>query len=114
MTMFNVSNPADVTEQHTLLLDTYWSEALYNHKAILVSESRDLIAFPSDNGFLIYGYSEENGFYERGKLVLGHEYWKDLYNSRCFYIGDCFYICGMGSTYVFSLSDFTQLVRVEY
>jgi uncharacterized secreted protein with C-terminal beta-propeller domain len=43
LSMFDTSDPADVTERKTLLLDSDYSAALYNHKAILISRDKNLI-----------------------------------------------------------------------
>ncbi len=97
LSMFDTSNPANVTEKHKLLLDSYWSEALYNHKAILIAPDKDLIAFPSDFGYDVYGYSDEAGFYLRGQFST--EGWSS--NSRGLYIGQSIYICSdLGVTVV--------------
>ena len=65
LSMFDVSNPEDVTEKHKTILDGYYySEASYNHRAIIVSPERGIIAFPSDNRYIIYTFTG-NGFAEK-------------------------------------------------
>lgn len=105
LSMFDISNPADVTEKHKLLLeDISYSEALYNHKAALVSADRDVIAFPTWNGYLVYGYSADSGFYERYVLELDHD--KLNGTLRSLYIGDSFYICSDYTLFRFDIDDF--------
>jgi len=111
MTMFDVSDPANVTELTTKLLeDDYWSVALYNHKAVLISAARDIIAFPGDSCYYVFGYSDESGFYEKGEFQVD----LDLYNARGLYIGDYMYICGQQSTEIISMDSFENIATVEY
>ncbi len=104
LSMFDVSDPMDVSERHTLPLGFGWSEASYNHKAFLISAERNLIGFPTDTGYSIYGYSEIRGFYLRAELPAG----ADLYRTRGLYIGDTFYVAGNGEVRAYSLSDFQE------
>ncbi|MBE6752978.1 MAG: hypothetical protein E7559_01265 [Ruminococcaceae bacterium] len=107
LSMFDISNPADVTEKHTLKLDTYWSEALNNHKAILISAERNIIAFPTDgNGYVIYGYDEQSGFYERARIHTEENAWH--YFFRGLFIGDVFYICNEAEVISYSIADFSR------
>ncbi|MCL2745840.1 MAG: beta-propeller domain-containing protein, partial [Coriobacteriia bacterium] len=63
LSMFNISNPRDVTREHYLILDDYRdSDASSNHRAILVSPERNLIAFPADDSYMIYSFHEQRGF----------------------------------------------------
>ena len=89
LSMFDVSDPADVTEKHTLSIDADYTTALYNHKAILVSAAKNVIAFPADDGYLIYGYDDADGFYLRASTESGGDWWGD---PRGLWIGDYFYV----------------------
>ena len=110
LSMFNITDPADVTEQHKLVFDSiYWSEALHNHHAALVSAPHDIIAFPSENGYVICGYSAEKGFYVRHELKL--DIWGG--GTRGLFIGDSFYICTDAMLYRFSLADFSATGQLE-
>jgi len=63
LSMFDISNPKDVTREHYLILDDFrHSDASSDHRAILVSPDRNLIAFPADDSYLIYSYHERRGF----------------------------------------------------
>ncbi|MDO4481561.1 MAG: beta-propeller domain-containing protein [Bacillota bacterium] len=108
LTMFDISNPADVTEKHTLETDNNWSEALYNHKAALISEKKNIIAFPAGEKYLIYGYDREKGFYQRGAVDTG-----DLgYDSRGLYIGNYAYIVSMQELRVLDMEKFEVIKTV--
>jgi len=64
LSMFDVSDKTDVREiaKYVLKGEYVWTEASWNHKAILVSPDRSLIAFPSYDSYFIFGYDAENGF----------------------------------------------------
>ncbi len=91
LSMFDISDPANVTEKHKLIFDTiYWSDALYDHKAIMVYADRNIIAFPTNGGYIVCGYGDE-GFYKRFELELNDNYYHSA--QRGMFIGDSFYIC---------------------
>ena len=64
LSMFDTSDPAAVAEKHSELLgEKYmWSNAIGNHKAILVDSEKNLIGFPAENEYMLYSYSPESGF----------------------------------------------------
>lgn len=70
LSMFDVSDPYNVTEKHKLFLKDTYSAALYNHKAILAAPEKDLIAFPVERGYEVYNYSDSNGFVKKADIDL--------------------------------------------
>lgn len=111
LSMFDVSDPADVTEISSLKLEgTYWSVALYNHKAILISAEKDLIAFPTESSYLVYGYSDQTGFYLKGEFDTGLY----MYDARGMYIGDYIYICSTEGIEVHTLDGFEKLANLTF
>jgi uncharacterized secreted protein with C-terminal beta-propeller domain len=110
LTMFDTTDPADVTVKQTLKLDTSYSNALYNHKAILISPDKSLIAFPADSGYDIYGYSDEQGFYKRAS-VSSVEWSGD---SRGLYIGDFAYIVDYSSVSILDMNSYKLVDRISY
>lgn len=109
LVMFDISDKANVTAKHTLNLDDSYSEALYNHKAILVSPEKALIAFGAENKYLVFSYSDEGGFKQRANIDLG-EYWG---SSRGLYIGDCAYILSDLGMKVLSMDSLETICTVE-
>lgn len=105
LSMFDTSDPYNVTEKHKLILEEGWSEATYNHKAILVSVEKNLIAFPAEDGYFVYGYDDTNGFYLKNEVKL--ENWSG--NSRGLFIGGNFYVCSDNSVKAFSLENFSAV-----
>lgn len=110
LSMFDTSDPYDVTQMHTLMLNDSYSVALYNHKAILISAERDLIAFPSENGYGVYGYSDEKGFYPKAQMDIDANWHGDV---RGLYIEDFFYVATAEDVYVFLLDDFSNVAKVS-
>ena len=110
LVMFDISDKANVTAKHTLNLggDSY-SEALYNHKAILISPEKNLIAFGTDNKYLVFSYSDEGGFKQQASIDLG----EDWCSSRGLYIGDCAYIVSDLGMKVLSMQSFETICTAE-
>jgi len=110
LSMFDISDPADVTECHKLIFDDiWWSEALGNHKAVVVSAGKDIIAFPIDNGYIICGYSAD-GFHERHRLEL--DTWSS--STRGLYIDECFFICTETTLYRYDMNTFELEDKLEF
>ncbi len=106
MVMIDTSDPAALKEENTQLIDADYSQALNNHKAILVSQQRDLIGFPAEGSYLIYGYSDDQGFQLKKEITFQGEWdWQ----SRGVYIGDFFYV--IGTDYISSI-DLNTLENV--
>ncbi len=114
LSMFDTSDPFDVTEMHKEITDEYGSEALYNHKAILIAPSKDLIGFASWDSYFIYGYSDEDGFYLRSEISLNEmeEYYS--YNMRGMYIGEDIYLIGENILLVLSLDTMDVVATLEF
>lgn len=110
LTMFDTTDPTDVTVKHSLKPGTSFSNALYNHKAIMISADKSIIAFPADYGYDIYGYSDEQGFYKRAS-VSSVEWSGD---SRGLYIGGFAYIIDYRSISILNMNDFTLADRIYY
>lgn len=112
MTMFDTTDPFDVSEKNTLVLDDYYSEALYEHRAIIVSEEHDIIGFPSEEGYVIYGYSDDKGFYVRQTL---NQLYYGYYGSslRGLYIDQYFYITSHENVTIYELESLKEVATVE-
>ena len=101
MVMIDTTDPASLKEENTLEIDADFSQALYNHKAILVDQARDLIAFPAEGNYLVYGYSAEQGFQLKKEITFENEWdWQ----SRGLYIGDFFYVVSSDCIYTIDLN----------
>lgn len=110
LVMFDISNPADVTVKNTLKPGTGYSNALYNHKAILISADKGIIAFPADNGYDIYSYSDEQGFLK--KASISSLEWSG--DSRGLYIGNFAYIVNSSSVSVLDMTRFSRVNKIAF
>ena len=109
LSMFDTSNPSDVTEKAKLELREYmWSPALYDHHAALISADKNIIAFPTDSSYLIYGYSDDTGFVKKGEVPFAG--WSD--NTRGLYIGEYMYICSSYNVTVIDMSDYSVMMEI--
>jgi len=110
LSMFDVSDPANVKEVHKhILADFSYTGVENDHKAALIDEEKDLIGFPvrgyGDTGeynvYAVYGYDEKEGFYRKFSegYAMGYdadlyEFKYELFSSDCrgAYIGETFYM----------------------
>ncbi|MDR0854099.1 MAG: beta-propeller domain-containing protein [Clostridiales Family XIII bacterium] len=112
LSMFDNSDPANVKEKHTLVLDgEYYSPAEYNHKAILVDKRKNLVAFPAEDSYLIYSYSDERGFEKLAEIQLksedvsGYHGYYDTKELRGLFIGDIFYVISPNTVQTYDMND---------
>ena len=112
LSMFDISNPSNVTESDKTIIDAYYSTALYNHKEILCDYSKNLISFTGNRlqtGKTLYVYSYENGKFN---LRLAENFNMRDYNIRSLYIGDTFYIVADNEIRYFDLDTLQKLGNV--
>ena len=100
MVMINKTDPANLTEEAVMSVNADYSAALTNHKAILVDPVRNLIAFPAEGSYLIYGYTPGEGFALKAETSVSEWDW----NNRGVVIGDYFYVCGSDRVNVIDLN----------
>lgn len=108
LSMFNVADPANVTEQDVTPIDAAWSEASSNHKAIMVDAGKNLIAFSATDdlgrsGVYVYGYTADKGFYERAELTLSEQYAASV---RLMWIGNHFYVISESEVAAYTMDIF--------
>ncbi len=111
LSMFDTSDPYDVREYAKEILPFGYSEAETNHRAMLVSESRNLIGFPAENGYALYGYSSADGFFERAFVETDGE-WNP--RSRGLLVGDAVYILLEDGCTVLDADTFALLTSFGY
>ena len=92
LSMFDISDPSNVTESSKTDVPATYSEALYSHKATLADYGKNIIGFSvyGDNGpyYLVYSY-EDGKFVQRLKAdfdVTGNQECRGLYIGKVFYI----------------------------
>jgi uncharacterized secreted protein with C-terminal beta-propeller domain len=126
LSMFDTSDPFDVTEEDTLVIESNEAAALYEHKALLISSELNLIGFSASNWYysgdsakyFIYFYDEKDGFVAWQELpIKGVAAWEynnlDIYSVRGLTIGSDFYLCGPAGVAVYDLNSFDDLAYVR-
>ena len=120
LSMFDISDKENIKEESVLKLGEGFAEANYNHKAILVSNKKNLISFAVrilDKKYYtstqycyyyIYRYNEKNGFEQVSKIKI--ECFED--EARGLYIDDYFYISNGDSLNVVDLNTFKVVKEI--
>lgn len=114
LSMFDISDPANVTEGAKKSLDFYYTEALDNHKAVLIDEKRNIIGFSGyvNDGMRYCIYAFENGeFLCKADIKI-----KDLnaHSARGLFIGDELYIIEDDAVSVYDLESFKLIKKLEF
>ncbi len=114
LSMFDTSNPFDVTEMWKISVDGDGSAAQNNHKAILISPQKDIIGFPTWDSYMVYGYNDTEGFYLKGQVTIDGQWHWDFYDCRGLYIGDEIYLVSKGGVLVLSLETMTPIGQTDF
>ena len=116
LSMFDVSDRENVFEADTEKLLALWSEASYNHKAIMVDYKKNIIAFAADGErnstyLYVYGYGDDGFFQKHAAPIEGIKYFA---NARFVYIGDWFYLTTDSSITSFSITTFEKVSHIDF
>ena len=109
LSMFDISDPANVTESDKTDVNADYSAALYNHKAVLCDYNKNIISFAA------YGYTANQTLYvysyENGKFIirLAEELGIDESIVRPLYIGNIFYIVSEDEVKYFDINTFEKI-----
>ena len=108
LSMFDISDPSDVTECAKRSLVPSYSDSLYSHKATLADPGKNIIGFSAygNCGPEYYIYSFENGQFSE-KLYVPLDINSDF--SRGLYIDGVFYIVSDTQILSFTLDGFAPL-----
>lgn len=121
LSMFDISNPADVTEQDKYSLSEYdYSEGLYNYKAVMIDTEKNLFGFYAEGyneeakeDYLLFTY-EDGAFRQKLKIACDRDANEIYATVRGTYIGDVFYLMyGDGRIEAYSLSDGSMIGKLE-
>lgn len=111
VTMFDISDPANVKEMDTYTLENVYStEVSYDYKAALVSADQNLIGFSGNTEgvqkYFLFRYDEKNGF----DLVLKEEInGNQMMGTRGVYIDDALYVVQGNVIEAYSLKDYQKI-----
>ena len=119
LSMFNITDPANVTEQDKTIIDGFtYSAALYNHKAMMVVPNKNLIGFAAtdnymDISYMIYEYTGD-GFNLKAQLDVSGDYKYAMDDIRGMFVGDNFYVVANNTLHIFDMNAFEKLAIVEF
>ena len=110
LSMFDVSDPADVQEKDTFVMENVYSgDVLYDYRAALVDPERNLIGFSAYDGarerYYVFSYDRESGFACRMEArVSGTGYSA----ARGLYIGDVLYVVKGNIIEMYRMEDYKK------
>lgn len=119
LSMFDISNPADVKEKSKLELKEYdYSEALYNYKAVLIDTKKNLFGFTmedyEENKFVYTLFKFENGEFCKVMEIDCSDFERYRYGVRGTYIGERFFLLAdNGLVEEYSLADGSKVAVLE-
>jgi uncharacterized secreted protein with C-terminal beta-propeller domain len=118
LSMFDISDPFGVSELVAQGVDTSGSEALNNHKAVLIDVERNIIGFPgyeNDGAFcyFMYRYDDAQGFTLRDKLSLSSSSQLYGYGIRGMFISDYLYVLSGEYLDIFDLETLARVRSIE-
>ncbi|MBQ9314554.1 MAG: beta-propeller domain-containing protein [Clostridia bacterium] len=138
MAIFDVSDYSNPKEIHNVKIGGRgsYSELLYNHKALLLDESKKIFAFPVSvtkeagyyedgtpmygdidfAGALVYNMDVENGFSLKGKITHESENRYSKYGNieRIIYIGDKFYTVSNGMIKSTNMDTMQEVSKLKF
>lgn len=111
LSMFDISDQADVKEAHTYTLENVFStDVFYDYKAVLISEDKNIIGFPaykeSSEIYYVFSYDEAGGFtVKMEKVVNGN----GMKAARGVYINDILYVVKGNVIEAYSMKDYNKI-----
>ena len=111
LTMFDISDAADVKEKDTYVLENVYStDVSYDYKAALVDPEKNVIGFPGQEAggrkYYLFSYDRKDGF----KSLMGEEInGSAMMGARGIYIGDVLYIVQGNVIESYSLEDYKKI-----
>lgn len=122
LSMFNITDNKNVTEENIKILNgVYYSEAQYNHKAILLDAKKNIIAFSDYENYFIFSYDKVNGFNLIKKIELSSSsiiddfYFIDYRRFiRGLFIDDHFYISSDKGITAYNMTNYDELSSITF
>lgn len=110
LSMFDISDPADVKEKDTYVLENVYStDVSYDYKAVLIDYGRNIIGFSGDaqggEKYYLFAYDEESGFVCNMEEEINGN---GLRSVRGVYIDDTLYVVQGNIIEAYSLKDYQK------
>ena len=123
ISMFDLTDEKNPKELHTIKIDNgqfVHSDVLYDHKALLFSKEKNIIAFPitryqkgkSIYEADVYQYSFENGFTKKGSLQSNSENYEGRI-KRIIYISDTIYTIAENKIQAFHIDTLEKINEIK-
>ena len=110
LSMFDISDPANVTEAFKLSVkDVNYTSVQYNHKIVFVDVSTGTVAFPADDAYHVFRV-EGDSFRKIGTIKSG-DYWYD--DARGLFVDDAFYVIGTDAVTILSFETMEELQTIN-
>ncbi|MBR4906079.1 MAG: beta-propeller domain-containing protein [Clostridia bacterium] len=110
LSMFDISDPANVTEAFKLSVnDVNYTSVQYNHKIVFADVGTGTIAFPADNAYHVFRV-EGDSFRKIGTIKAGDS-WYD--GARGLFVDDAFYVIGTDAVTVLSFETMEKLATIK-
>lgn len=123
LSMYDTSDPFNVTEATTIKVPFHDAEALHNHKAVFVDPDRGLIGFAvgmngaagkADPDYLLYGYDDATGFTLLGELPLQQSTTDQATTARAITIDSDLYVVSPAGVDVYGFDSLTQIASHQF
>ena len=105
LSLFDVSNPSAPTEISKFLMDEYWSEAVYNHKAFLQDAAHNIFFIPASKGGYIFSYKDSK--IELIKAIPATSI------KRAVYIGNIMYFVAETSIQAYNMNTWEKISELD-
>lgn len=111
LSMFDISDPANVKEEAVCVLDNvYYTAVFYDYKAVLVDKEKNIIGFPAEENstenYYVYSYDEKKGFDCRMKEQINGSGYQA---ARGVYIGELLYVVKGNIIEVYQIGDYQKV-----
>ena len=115
LSMYDIRNPEQVTEERKLVLENVdYCDALYNYKAVLADPEKNLIGFTVGSygtdkykeKYVVFSYDQTEGFVKKLEFDLGGE--EEYYSygmARGIYIGEILYVTEQNRVAAFDMKN---------
>ena len=123
LSMFDTSDPFDVTEATTIKVPFHEAEALRNHKAVFVDPEQGLIGFAvgthdgagkTDTDYLLYHYDDAAGFTLLGELPVQQATPNQAATARAMTIGADLYVVAPAGVDVYRTDSLSRIASHHF
>ena len=123
LSMFDTSDPFDVTEATTIKVPFHEAEALRNHKAVFVDPEQGLIGFAvgthdgagkTDTDYLLYRYDDAAGFTLLGELPVQQAMTSQAATARAMTIGAELYVVAPAGVDVYRTDSLSRIASHHF